>query len=206
MVEQAIRSGRVDLDTVIIESTSWNTGIGLAQVCRNVGLRCILVIDERARPQNVAIMRALGAEIEVPRTPTDGTVDLLTARLARVAELVSSIAGSNWPDQSSNPASPRAHELGTMAEIDRALDGRIDGVFVAVSSTGTLGGCLDCITDRGLPTWVVAVDAFGSVLFGGTRAPRVIPGLGAGRLPARSCPSSWAGWRSLRRRWCGSPW
>lgn len=184
MVEQAIRSGEVTRDTVIVESTSGNTGIGLAQACRYFGLRCILVIDERARPQNVAIMRALGAEIEVIDTPADPTVDLLTARVARVAALLASSADAYWPDQYSNLANPRAHAMGTMAEIDAALDGHVDVVFVAVSSTGTLGGCLDHIRARGLPTRVVAVDALGSVLFGGTRAPRIIPGLGAGRLPA----------------------
>lgn len=184
MVEQAIRSGRVDRDTVIVESTSGNTGIGLAQVCRYFGLRCILVVDERVRPQNLAIMRALGAEIEVVRTPSEAMVDPLTARLERVSELVSSIADAYWPDQYSNSANPRAHAAGTMAEIDAALDGGIDTLFVAVSSTGTLGGCLDYIADHGLPTRVVAVDAFGSVLFGGWRGPRVIPGLGAGRVPA----------------------
>jgi N-(2-amino-2-carboxyethyl)-L-glutamate synthase len=184
MIERAIRTGQVTRDTVIVESTSGNTGIGLAQACRYFGLRCILVIDERARPQNVAIMRALGAEIDVVDPPTDPTVDLLTARLARVAALVASIDDVYWPDQYANHANPRAHALGTMAEIDAALDGHVDVVFVAVSSTGTLGGCLDHIRAHGSSTRVVAVDAYGSVLFGGTRAPRIIPGLGAGRLPA----------------------
>ena len=141
------------------------------------------MIDERARPQNVSIMRALGAQIDVVDTPADPTVDLLTARLARVAELMASTDDVYWPDQYSNLANPRAHARGTMAEIDAALGGHVDVVFVAVSSTGTLGGCLDHIHARGMPTRVVAVDAFGSVLFGGTRAPRIIPGLGAGRLP-----------------------
>lgn len=184
MLEQAIRTGQVTRATVVVESTSGNTGIGLAQACRYYGLRCILVIDERARPQNIAIMRALGAEIDVVATPADPTVDLLTARLARVADLMSSIDDVHWPDQYSNHANPRAHARGTMAEIDAALDGHVDVVVVAVSSTGTLGGCLDHIRARGMPTRVVAVDAFGSVLFGGARAPRIIPGLGAGRLPA----------------------
>jgi N-(2-amino-2-carboxyethyl)-L-glutamate synthase len=184
MIEQAVADGRITRDTVIVESTSGNTGIGLAQACRFYGLRCILVIDERARPQNVAIMRALGAELELVTTPRDPTVDLLSARLTRVVELVTTIDDAYWPDQYSNLANPRSHALGTMAEIDAALDGDVDVVFVAVSSTGTLGGCLDHIRSRSRSTRVVAVDAFGSVLFGGTRAPRIIPGLGAGCLPA----------------------
>ena len=183
MVERAIHAGQITRDTVLVESTSGNTGIGLAQACRYFGLRCILVIDERARPDNVAIMRALGAEVDVIDTPADPSIDLLTARLARVAELTANNADAYWPDQYSNLANPRSHARGTMAEIDVALRGDVDVVFVAVSSTGTFGGCLDHIHARGLPTRVVAVDALGSVLFGGTRAPRLIPGLGAGRLP-----------------------
>lgn len=182
MIDEARADGRLQAGSVVIESTSGNTGIGLAQVCGYYGLRCILVVDVRTQTHNLAAMRALGAEIDVV-TPTDPDVDLLAARLARVAELVATVHGAFWPNQYANQANPRSHEFGTMAEIDDALDGRVDVLFVAVSSTGTIGGCLDRIAARGLDTEVVAVDAAGSVLFGGTRGRRVIPGLGAGREP-----------------------
>jgi N-(2-amino-2-carboxyethyl)-L-glutamate synthase len=185
MIEEARADGRIHAGSVVVESTSGNTGIGLAQVCRYYGLPCILVVDARTQPANLAAMRALGAQIELV-TPTDPGVDLLAARLDRVVELVESLPEAFWPNQYANPANARAHEWGTMAEIDDALDGRVDVLFVAVSSTGTLGGCLDRIAARGLHTEVVAVDAEGSVLFGGTRGPRAIPGLGAGKTPALS--------------------
>lgn len=189
MVEQAVRSGRITRDTVVVESTSGNIGIALAQACRWYGVRCVLVVDERTRPQNLAIMRALGAEVDLVPTPAGPDVDLLTVRLERVAELVAAHPDAYWPDQYANPANPGAHASGTMAEIDAALDGDVDVLFVAVSSTGTLGGCLEHVRARGLATRVVAVDAVGSVLFGGSRAQRHIPGLGAGRVPplARGC-------------------
>lgn len=128
---------------------------------------------------------ALGAQIEVV-TPSDPSVDLLTARLERVVQIVGSLPDAFWPNQYANLANARAHELGTKAEIHEALDGRVDALVVAVISTGTLGGCIDHIAARGLHTEVVAVDALGSVLFEGTAGLRVIPGLGAGRAPALS--------------------
>ena len=185
MIDEARADGRLHAGSVVVESTSGNTGIGLAQVCRYYGLPCILVVDGRTQAANLAAMRALGARIEVV-TPSDPAVELLAARLDRVVELVETLPGAFWPNQYANPANARAHELGTMTEIDEALDGRVDVLFVAVSSTGTLGGCLDRIAARGLDTEVVAVDAVGSALFGGTAGPRLIPGLGAGRAPALS--------------------
>ncbi|MCC5950101.1 MAG: pyridoxal-phosphate dependent enzyme [Nitriliruptoraceae bacterium] len=183
MLEEARADGRLHAGSVVVESSSGNTGIGLAQVCRYYGLRCILVVDVRTQAANLAAMRALGADVEVV-VPCGPDVDPLVARLERVAELVALLPEAFWPNQYANPANARAHELGTMAEIDAALDGQVDVLFVAVSSTGTLGGCLDRIAARGLRTEVVAVDAIGSVLFGGVPGPRLIPGLGAGREPA----------------------
>ena len=185
MIDEARTDGRLHAGSVVVESTSGNTGVGLAQVCRYYGLPCILVVDARTQDANLAAMRALGAQIEIV-TPPSPDVDLLAARLDRVMELVESLPDAFWPNQYANPANARAHELGTMTEIDEALDGRVDVLFVAVSSTGTLGGCLDRIAARGLHTEVVAVDAVGSALFGGTAGPRLIPGLGAGRAPALS--------------------
>lgn len=185
MITEAQADGRLHARSVVVESTSGNTGIGLAQVCRYYGLPCILVVDPRTQPANLAAMRALGAQIEVVR-PSDPRADLLAARLDRVSELVETLPDAFWPNQYANPANNRAHETGTMAEILDALDDRVDVLFVAVSSTGTLGGCLDAVAARGLHTEVVAVDAVGSVLFGGTEGPRLLPGLGAGREPALS--------------------
>jgi len=181
MLETAIDRGDVGPDTTIIESSSGNMGIGLAQACRYHGLRLICVVDPHAQAQNVAIMKALGAEIDYVTRRIEG--DFLTARLARVCKLLEQIPKSFWPNQYANSQNPMAHELGTIREIDEALQCDIDYLFVATSSTGTAQGCRNYLQSRGRTTKVVAVDAIGSVLFGGKPGQRKIPGLGAGREP-----------------------
>ncbi len=181
MLQQALNHGEISTETTIVESSSGNMGIGLAQVCRYYGLRLICVVDPNALQQNVAIMKALGAEIELVTEPLKG--DFLTARMARVCQLLETIPGSFWPNQYANRQNPKAHELGTIREIDETLGGDIDYLFVATSSTGTAQGCRDYLHAHGRKTKVVAVDAQGSVLFGGKPGLRKIPGLGAGREP-----------------------
>ena len=181
MLHDAIANGTVDGSSTIIESSSGNMGIGLAQACRFHGIRFICVVDPRAQSQNLAIMKALGAAVEMVDQPLHG--DFLAARLARVQELLDSIPGSHWLNQYANPANPRSHQQGTVREIDEALDGKLDFLFVATSSTGAAQGCRDYLCQAGRSTQVIAVDAKGSVLFGGSVGERMIPGLGAGRVP-----------------------
>ena len=181
MLEHALVTGEIGSETTVIESSSGNMGIGLAQACRYHGLRFMCVVDPRAQPQNVAIMRALGAEIDFVSEPLNG--DFLAARLARVCERLEQIPNSFWPNQYSNRQNPLAHQQATMREILAALGGDLDYLFVATSSTGTAQGCRDYLLSEGLSTSIVAVDAAGSALFGGTPGCRSIPGLGAGREP-----------------------
>ena len=183
MLRNAIETGRVGADTLVVESSSGNMGIGLAQACRFYGLRFRCVIDPRTEDHNVKILRAYGAEIELVSEPDPETGDLLTARLRRVREIVASERNAYWPNQYANHNNPLAHEVGTMREIDEALSGAIDVLFVATSSTGTARGCAEYLRAHNRDTSVVAVDAFGSVLFGGRSHPRQIPGLGAGIVP-----------------------
>lgn len=181
MLKRAWNSGRIDRRSTIVESSSGNMGIGLAQACGYYGLRFICVVDPHAQPQNIAIMRALGASIEQVEQPIDGSY--LAARLERVRRLVAETPNAFWPNQYANRENPRSHRLGTIREIDRSLDGQLDYLFVATSSTGTAQGCRDYLREEGRRTVVVAVDAVGSVLFGGVPGDRQIPGLGAGREP-----------------------
>lgn len=183
MLGLAIASGQVSERTLVVESSSGNMGIGLAQICRYHGLRFRCVVDPRIQPHNAALLAAYGAEIEMVEHPDPGTGDWLTARIERVQEILASQADAYWPNQYANPANPRSHELGTIREIDEALEGTLDLVFVATSSTGTAGGCADYLKRMDRSTRVVAVDAFGSALFGGQPSRRLIPGLGAGLVP-----------------------
>jgi 2,3-diaminopropionate biosynthesis protein SbnA len=180
MIRDALDSGLVDLGTTVVESTSGNTGIGLAQACRYHGLRLICVVDARAHERSVRAMRALGADVRVVTEPDPQTGDLLVARLALVRRLLAEIPNSFWPDQYANESNPAAHAAGTMREIDDALEGQIDWLFVATSTTGTLRGCGDYLRERGRATRIVAVDSTGSALFGGVRGTRRLPGFGAG--------------------------
>ena len=183
MLEAALLCGEVGPETLVVESSSGNMGIGLAQACCRHGLRFRCVVDVRAQPQNIQILQAYGAEIDLVTAPDPATGDFLTARLHRVEEILREHPDSYWTNQYANPNNPLAHEVGTMREIDDALQGKIDSVFVAASSTGTAGGCVDLLRQRNRSTEVVVVDAVGSVLFGGEAATRHIPGIGAGMVP-----------------------
>ena len=180
IIEDALDRGLMAPGATVIESSSGNMGVGLAQACRYHGLHLICVVDSRAHANNLATMRALGAEVRIVSRPDPETGDLLAARLKLVEHLLSVIPGSFWPNQYANESNPAAHADGTMREIDEALGGDLDYLFVATSTTGTLRGCSDYLRDAGRPTKVVAVDAMGSALFGGLRGDRELPGFGAG--------------------------
>lgn len=184
MLHEKINNGELEPDrSVIIESSSGNLGIGLAQACRYYGMRFVCVVDAKTTKQNIAILRAYGAEVEVVTDPDPSTGEFLSMRLARVRELLATTADAYWPDQYSNPLNPRAHHQ-TMREILEALDGPLDYLFCATSTCGTLTGCADYVRQHGLQTTVVAVDAVGSVLFGLRPGRRLIPGHGASVRPA----------------------
>lgn len=191
MLQHALEHGQLMHNSTVIESSSGNMGIGLAQACRYHGLRFICVVDPHAQQQNIAIMRALGAEVQQVTKQIDGS--FLAARLRQVQRLLNSIPDSFWPNQYANLQNPRAHELGTIREIDEATGGDIDYLFVAASSTGTAQGCRDYLRRKGRHTKVIAVDAHGSVLFGGSPGDRLIPGLGAGHEPALARGQSFDG-------------
>ncbi len=180
MVHDALDAGLIGPGSTIIESTSGNMGVGLAQACAYHGLRLICVVDARAHDRNLRTLRALGADVRIVSRPDPETGDLLKARLNLVARLLETTPDSFWPNQYANASNPAAHAAGTMREIDEALRGDLDYVFVATSTTGTLSGCHDYVRAHGRATQIVAVDAVGSALFGGTRATRQVPGFGAG--------------------------
>lgn len=182
MVLDAYESGRIWPGATIIESSSGNLGVGLAQVCAYLGLRFICVVDTRTTPANLAILKAYGVELELVEEPDPVTGDLLTARINRVKQLCAAIPGSVWVNQYANEDNPKAHYR-AMAEIDAGLDGRVDYVFTATSTCGTLRGISEYVRDHRMGTRVIGVDAVGSVIFGDPPGPRLIPGHGASRLP-----------------------
>jgi 2,3-diaminopropionate biosynthesis protein SbnA len=190
MISNALDQGKIQSDTTIVESSSGNLGIGLAQICAYLGLRFICVVDPKATSMNVSIMKAYGAEVSLVEEPDEKTGDFLVARVARVQALLASIENSYTTNQYANRDNPLAHHQ-TMHEIVSALDGNIDYLFVGVSTTGTLRGCSEYIRENELDIKVVAVDAAGSVLFDTQKKKRLIPGHGAGRsCSTRVTPTS----------------
>lgn len=183
MILDKIESGVLEPGrSVVVESSSGNLAIGLAQICRYFDLKLICVVDAMTTEQNLAILRAYDVGLDIVADPDPLTGEFLSVRKRRVRELVETTPHAYSPDQYSNPLNPRAHER-TMAEIAAALDGRVDYLFVATSTTGTLTGCANYIRKHGLATTVVAVDAIGSVLYGSEPSRRLIPGHGASVAP-----------------------
>ena len=180
MVRDAIATGRLAAGGTVVESSSGNLGVALARVCSTYSVRFICVVDSRTNATTVATIRALGGEIDMVSEPDPATGDLLTARFRRVEALLEEIPGAVNLFQYGNPANPGAHAAGTMREIAEATDHRVDVLMAAVSTTGTIAGCTAYIHEHKMATRTIAVDAVGSVLFGGTAAPRPLPGLGAG--------------------------
>jgi cysteine synthase A len=156
--------------------------IGLAQVCNRLGLRFICVVDPKTLMQNIRILEAYGAEVDLVTDPDPVTGEYLQARINRVRELVETTAHSFWPNQYENRFNALAHHQ-TMDEIAASLGGCVDYLFCATSTCGTLRGCADYIREHGMSTKIFAVDAVGSVIFGGQSGKRLIPGHGASIIP-----------------------
>ena len=157
-------------------------GIGLAQACAYLGMRLICVIDPKTTRQNVEILKAYGAEIDLVAQPDPSTGEFLQARISRVKALLSAIENSFWPDQYSNVNNAAAHHQ-TMHEIATTMSGSVDYLFCATSTCGTIRGCAEYVKANGLETKIIAVDAVGSVIFGGKPAKRLVPGHGAAVRP-----------------------
>ncbi len=183
ILKKALENGDVQPGGIVVESSSGNMGIGLAQACAYLGLNLICVVDPKTTAQNIKMLRTYGAQVDLVTKPDPETGEFLNARINRVREILRSNSGAFWPDQYSNVYNPLAHHQ-TMHEIVEAAGGRVDYLFCATSTCGTIRGCVEYVRARNLPTRVVAVDAVGSVIFGGRRAKRLIPGHGAAVRPA----------------------
>lgn len=190
MLVDKIHSGDlVPHKSVVIESSSGNLAIGIAQICRYYGLRFICVVDAKTTGQNLAILHAYQAELEVITEPDPDTGEYLPARLRRVQELLATEPHGYWPNQYANPRNPQAHHQ-TMQEILAALPGQLDYIFCVTSTCGTLTGVAEYVREHDLRTTVVAVDAVGSAIFGDESRRRLIPGHGASSRPPLLDPAN----------------
>lgn len=178
MLRQALEDGSIKKGDTIIESSSGNMAVGLAQACLHFGLQLIVVVDPKLNSHTEKILKTYNVHIERVTEPLEDG-GFLGARLARVQWLLNTVPNSFWTNQYGNLDNPLTHHT-TMTEILDALQGKLDYLFVATSTCGTLMGCADFIHENNLETKIIAVDAVGSVLFGGPPLKRLIPGHGAG--------------------------
>ncbi len=168
--------------STIVESTSGNLGVALALICRALGHSFVAVVDPHVTGENLAKMSALGAEVDMVGEP-GGNGSCVASRLARVAELRARTPALVWANQYGDVANPLAHRTSTAPEIMRQMDRRLDAVFVAVSTCGTLVGMASFLRRFSPRTRVIAVDAVGSAVFGGEASPRLLVGIGSSRQP-----------------------
>ncbi len=179
MIETAIKDGKINKDTIVVEPTSGNTGIGLAMVCAVKGLQLILTMPESMSMERRNLLYAFGV-----------TLDLTPAKLGmkgaiqRAQEISKNIKNSFMPQQFNNPANPQVHRDTTAQEILKDTNGEVDIVVLGVGTGGSITGISEVIKKHNPAVEIIAVEPSASpVLSGGDPGVHKIQGIGAGFVP-----------------------
>lgn len=180
MIEAAEQAGKIQANTVIVEPTSGNTGIGLAMVCAARGYRLVITMPENMSKERRMLLRAFGAELVL--TPA---AEGMAGAIAKAEALVRDYPDVYFmPQQFNNPANPEAHRCTTAEEIWRDTDGEVDIFVAGVGTGGTLSGVGEVLKAKKPSVQVYAVEPEASpVLSGGKKGAHLIQGIGAGFVP-----------------------
>lgn len=179
MLKEAERAGKINPDTIIIEPTSGNTGIGLALAAAAMGYRLIIIMPDSFSEERGKIVKALGAELIL--TPA---AEGMQGAIRKAEQLAAELPNAYIPQQFRNPANPDIHRTTTAEEIWRDTEGKVDFFVAGVGSGGTITGVGEILKERNDNVQIVAVEPADSpVLSGGSRGVHQIQGIGAGFVP-----------------------
>jgi cysteine synthase A len=180
MIDAAQEAGLIGPDTVVIEPTSGNTGIGLAMVCAARGIKLVLTMPESMSIERRALLRGYGAELILTPGPEG-----MNGAISTATELAASDPKYFMPQQFMNEANPAIHRVTTAKEIWDDTDGQVDIFIAGVGTGGTITGVGQMLKERKPGVQVIAVEPADSpVLSGGQKGPHPLQGIGAGFIPA----------------------
>ncbi|MCB1951757.1 MAG: cysteine synthase A [Rhodocyclaceae bacterium] len=179
MINAAEAAGKIKADTIILEPTSGNTGIGLAMVCAARGYKCAFVMPETMSRERRLLLKAYGAELILTPGP-----DGMPGAIRKAEELAAADSRYLIPQQFANPANPEVHRKTTAEEIWNDTDGQVDIVVSGIGTGGTITGVGEVLKGRKPGVQIIAVEPDASaVLSGGPKGPHPIQGIGAGFIP-----------------------
>ncbi|MBS1197025.1 MAG: cysteine synthase [Proteobacteria bacterium] len=179
MIDAAQAAGKIKPDTIVLEPTSGNTGIGLAMVCAARGIKATFVMPETMSRERRLLLKAYGAELILTPGPEG-----MSGAIKRAEELAAADPRYFIPQQFENPANPEVHRQTTAEEIWRDTDGQVDLFVAGVGTGGTITGVGEALKARKPGVQIIAVEPDASpVLSGGQKGPHPIQGIGAGFVP-----------------------
>jgi len=179
MIDAAQAAGKIGAETIVLEPTSGNTGIGLAMVCAARGIKCCFVMPETMSRERRLLLKAYGAELVLTPGP-----DGMGGAIRRAEEMAAGDARYLIPQQFENPANPAIHRATTAEEIWRDTDGQVDIFVSGIGTGGTITGVGELLKARKPGVQIIAVEPDASpVLSGGAKGPHPLQGIGAGFVP-----------------------